>query len=73
MPKCGECHDSPHEVVRGYRRAEFLFHHAFGMGGNVMQSDRSLENEDRFVGQVRDWRGAELPRPFPAPPHKNCS
>ena len=23
--------------------------------------------------RVRDWRGAELPRPFPTPPHKNCS
>ena len=23
---------------------------------------------------VKDWRGAEVhPRPFPAPPHKNCS
>jgi hypothetical protein len=25
------------------------------------------------VCRVRDWRGAEFPRPFPAPPHRNCS
>jgi hypothetical protein len=30
---------------------------------------RALKNNCR----VRDWRGAELARPFPAPPHKNCS
>ena len=23
--------------------------------------------------RVRDWRGARMPGPFPALPHKNCS
>ena len=59
----------PSATVAPADQAAFIGHHlgpalaAAGFGGTkILAYDR-----------VRDWRGAELSRPFPAPPHKNCS
>jgi hypothetical protein len=34
---------------------------------------RWVLSSSKAVCRVRNWRGAEIARPFPAPPHKNYS
>ncbi len=35
--------DGPHQIVGRHRGKQFLLHHAFGAGGNVMQPHRSFQ------------------------------
>ena len=63
---------SAEQTWKGYAGALLLFS-AFAVVPTKVFTRRFCFSALNSSCRVRDWRGAELPRPFPAPPHKNCS